>query len=123
MIAIVAIQAFIIAALAYYVYCQRQWYAYEQGKPAGQAPRRRKAPRRFVVERTVDVSGVSGRGTVVEGVVFSDGYGASHFLNQTPQKEPSTTVWHLPWYRRVGPDPVTKIHGHDGASKVVWLDE
>ncbi len=123
MIAVVAVQTLIIFVLLYCLAEKRQWRD-KPPVPGDVVHRRmRRGPKRFVVERTTDVTGVSGTGVVVEGVVFSDGYGVSHFLNRAPQKEPATTVWHLSWRRRIGPDPVTKIHGHDGASKVVWLDE
>lgn len=78
--------------------------------------------RRFVGRRTVDVTGISGTGVPVEGVVFSDGYGVTHWLDRAPMNEPKTEVWHLPWWRRRGPDPFTKISGHNGATTVVWLD-
>lgn len=73
--------------------------------------------RRFVFNREVDVTGISGTGVRVEGVVFSDGWAVNHWLDMPPMNEPKTEVWHNP-----GVDPLVKISGHDGASKVVWLD-
>jgi hypothetical protein len=79
--------------------------------------------RRFIVIRDEDVTGISGTGNVVEGVVFSDGWGVSHWLDRPPMNEPKTEIWHRPWYRRLGPDPFTKISGHGGKSRVVWIDK
>lgn len=78
--------------------------------------------RRFVGERKVDVTGISGTGVPVEGVVFSDGWGVTHWLDRKPMNEPKTEVWHNPWWRR-GPDPFTKVSGHNGATEVRWIDE
>ncbi|WND33999.1 hypothetical protein RI578_06685 [Streptomyces sp. BB1-1-1] len=74
--------------------------------------------RTFVVQRDRDVSGISGEGTVAEGVQFSDGWVVTHWLDQPPMHEPKTDVWH-----NKGTHPVTKIHGHGGATRIVWLDE
>lgn len=63
----------------------------------------------FTLKRSADVSGVSGTGTVAEGVVFSDG----------------TTI--LRWLRAGGSTAVydsleamDAIHSHDGKTKVVY---
>lgn len=67
--------------------------------------------RRFKLVRHHDVSGVSGTGVVAEGVQFHDGqiamswFGHLHTLEIAPNIE--TTI---------------KIHGHNGATKVVWID-
>jgi hypothetical protein len=79
--------------------------------------------RRFYGDRSTDVTGISGEGVVVEGVVFSDGWGITHWLDRPPMNEPKTEIWHRPWWRRRGPDPFTKISGHGGATKVVWIDK
>lgn len=69
--------------------------------------------RRFVLDRSEDATGISGTGTVVEGVQFSDGT--------------VTTRWVVGEYRSHGLYPsiaaVEAIHGHDGLTKVRWLDE
>jgi hypothetical protein len=83
---------------------------------AGSGIRRPKF-RRFVVNRRVDVTGISGTGIRVEGVVFSDGWAVTHWLDLPPMSEPKTEVWHNP-----GVDPFIKISGHNGASEVVWID-
>ena len=67
--------------------------------------------RRFHLEREEDVSGISGTGTVATGVAFQDGTAVLHWLGELS----STAV-----YPRVG-DVIT-IHGHNGATKLVWDD-
>jgi hypothetical protein len=47
--------------------------------------------RTFVMRREFDVSGVSGTGTVVEGVQFSTGVVVVHWL--TPPQRGSISVW------------------------------
>lgn len=69
--------------------------------------------RRFELHRDIDVSGVSGTGVVAEGAVFSDGYAVTHWLGE----HPSTVTWH-----RTGTLSVEHIHGHNGATRLVWLD-
>ena len=41
--------------------------------------------RRFLMERTFDASGVSGTGTVLEGVLFSTGVVVIHWLTPPPR--------------------------------------
>ncbi|MCL8026324.1 hypothetical protein [Nocardioides bruguierae] len=69
--------------------------------------------RRFELHRDVDVSGISGTGVVAEGVAFTDG---SAVLRWTAGVHHSTVVW---------PDiaSVEIIHGHGGATRVLWIDE
>lgn len=69
-------------------------------------------PRRFVLQRDVDVSGVSGTGVVAEGVVFSDG---TAVIRWVAGEHRSTVVW---------PDlaSVEAIHGHGGATRIAWID-
>ena len=69
--------------------------------------------RRFELHRDVDVTGVSGTGTVAEGVVFSDGVVCLHWVGDWP-----SSVVH---YER-GMAAVEVIHGHDGRTRIVWLD-
>lgn len=68
-------------------------------------------PRRFLLERTTDVSGVSGTGTVVWGVVFPDGRVAYRWNTSTATTCTADSV-----------DDVVAIHGHDGATQLVWID-
>lgn len=63
----------------------------------------------FTLNRRVDHTGVSGTGTVAEGVQFSDGTVVIHWLGV----HSSVVVW-----RRL--DDVLAVHGHDGATRVEW---
>lgn len=67
--------------------------------------------RRFVMHRDKDHSGVSGVGNVAEGVEFDDG---------------QVVICWLSKYHSIGVFDnilcLTKIHGHEGSTKVVWLD-
>jgi hypothetical protein len=71
--------------------------------------------RRFELDRQMDVSGVSGTGVVVEGVQFSDGAVVIHWLPPWA----TTTVFHTLDEAMV---QVEKIHGHEGATVVRWVD-
>lgn len=66
--------------------------------------------RTFRLERETDVSGVSGTGTVAEGVVFRDGTVAVRWI---VGEHRSTVVWD-------SIEAVEAIHGHNGATRVVW---
>lgn len=67
--------------------------------------------RRFVMAREKDHSGVSGTGNVAEGVEFDDG---------------QVVICWLSKYHSVGIFDnilcLEKIHGHEGSTKVVWID-
>ena len=69
------------------------------------------APRRFRLVREVDVTGVSGVGVVAYGVRFPDGAVATRWNAEIAQ----TCVW-----ANVG--DVVSIHGHNGATRLEWLD-
>jgi len=66
--------------------------------------------RKFILERTEDESGVSGTGTVAEGVEFSNGKVAMSWLTDTSSLGIYECIEH-----------VTYIHGHGGKTKVVYL--
>lgn len=79
--------------------------------------------RRFLVARDVDATGLSGTGIVAEGVEFSDGTAVIRW-RELPEDSPhylrgvrATTV--------VFPstEAVLALHGHDGATRLVWLEE
>jgi hypothetical protein len=114
----VFLNALLIVALLF----KRERKIWMDGITEGDSPIPRKYHRpefrRFVFDRKVDVTGISGTGVRVEGVVFSDGWGVSHWLDMPPMNEPKTEVWHNP-----GVEPLKKISGHNGASEVVWLDK
>lgn len=71
--------------------------------------------RRFELKRQQDISGVSGIGTVADGIMFDDGQaiikwrGGDHGVRS------------LAIYNSMS--EVKDIHGHDGATTVEWLDE
>lgn len=73
--------------------------------------------RRFRLHRIEDVSGVSGTGVVAEGVVFSDGWAVLHWLDREPMNEPTIVTW-----LNKGHDGVVKVHGHNGATRIEWID-
>lgn len=75
-------------------------------------------PRTFIAQRDEDVTGISGEGVVAEGVLFSDGWAVTHWLDQPPMNEPKTEVWHNP-----GTLPFEKISGHRGLTRLLWADE
>jgi len=67
---------------------------------------------RFHLERDIDETGVSGTGLVAEGVQFRDGVVAMRWCVNPAR---STTV-----YESV--EHVLAIHGHDGKTRVTWVD-
>jgi hypothetical protein len=69
--------------------------------------------RRFVLDRNVDLTGVSGTGVVAEGIEFSDGVCVLHWIGQWP-----SSVVH---YER-GLEAVLAVHGHDGRTVLRFLD-
>ncbi|MDT0381390.1 hypothetical protein RM572_21770 [Streptomyces sp. DSM 42041] len=76
------------------------------------SPRDDAAPRRFVLSRAVDVSGVSGTGDVADGVLWPDGTASVRWRGE----HPSTVFWDR------GRASVELIHGHGGATQVLFLD-
>jgi hypothetical protein len=67
--------------------------------------------RTFVLERVEDVSGTSGTGIVAEGVEFSNGQVAIHWISQLESVNVYANVKVL-----------DALHGHDGRTTVRWLD-
>ncbi|WP_328992508.1 hypothetical protein OG394_39605 [Kribbella sp. NBC_01245] len=67
--------------------------------------------RRFVLDRLVDVSMVSGVGQVAEGVEFSDGSVALRWPGETPCTAVFPAI-----------EAVIRVHGHGGMTVVRWLD-
>lgn len=68
--------------------------------------------REFILQRDEDVSGVSGTGMVAEGVEFSDNRVVIHWFGDF-----GTIVVHE------SIESVRSIHGHDGRTRIIWLDE
>ena len=69
-------------------------------------------PRRFLVRRHQDISGVSGVGLVASGVMWADGSVALHWHT----KINSHTIF-------PAIEDMLELHGHAGATELVWLDE
>jgi len=68
--------------------------------------------RRFHLIRDVDETGISGTGTVCEGVQFSSGECALRWM---------TPIWSCVFYLNIA--AVEFIHGHEGRTRIVWIDE
>lgn len=71
--------------------------------------------RRFELHRDTDATGVSGLGIVAEGVHFVE---ADVVALRFGKEWPTSVVFH-----ERGLASVEKIHGHGGATRIVWLDE
>lgn len=69
----------------------------------------RSTARLFVLIRNEDVSGTSGKGVVCEGVEFSGGQVALHWLSQLEC---------VSFYANI--KTVLQVHGHDGKTKLEW---
>lgn len=68
--------------------------------------------RRFYLQRDTDVSGVSGLGRVADGVLWSDGTASIRWHGERP----SIVHWN-------SLDDVQFIHGHNGSTRIVWIDQ
>ena len=68
--------------------------------------------RRFYLNRVEDVSGISGKGRVAEGVLLPSGRCVIEWISNTPTITIFKSMAHL-----------VKIHSHDGKTKVVWVDK
>lgn len=68
--------------------------------------------KRFELHRQTDVTGVSGVGIVAEGIQFRDGRVALRWLTATSSSALYDSMEH-----------VQAIHGHEGATTVVWIDD
>lgn len=75
-------------------------------------PDQQLAPLRFVLRRRHDVTGVSGLGDVADGVLWPDGTAAVRWRGEHPSS--------VHWDR--GRVSVEMIHGHQGATEVVFVD-
>lgn len=67
--------------------------------------------RMFVLQRDEDETGVSGTGTVAEGIEFSDG---TVMLRWIVGDHKSSVVWD-------DIDSVEAVHGHGGKTKIQWV--
>lgn len=68
-------------------------------------------PRRFYLQRTVDVTGASGTGRVADGVLWPDGTVSIRWAGDRP----SVVFWG-------SLQDAEAVHGHGGNTTVVWLD-
>lgn len=68
-----------------------------------------RAPVRFWFQRNEDVSGVSGTGYVAEGVIFCSGKVVLCWLGELSSVNVYESL-----------DECIAIHGHDGATQIVW---
>lgn len=73
---------------------------------------KRAAMKRFQLVRDEDVSGVSGTGLVAEGIEFTDGTAVLRWLTE----HASTAVY-------LSMELVELIHGHEGKTRIRWIDE
>lgn len=70
------------------------------------------SPRLFALQRDTDITGVSGTGTVADGVVWPDGSVSIRWRGERP----STVFWE-------SLDDAVAVHGHVGATRFVFADE
>ncbi|MGW5377465.1 hypothetical protein ACWESM_18665 [Nocardia sp. NPDC003999] len=68
--------------------------------------------RTFELVRERDVTGVSGTGVVADGVLWPDGHASLRWRGDRR----STSSWD-------SLDDLEAVHGHEGATRVVWTDE
>lgn len=76
-------------------------------------PDQQLVPLRFVLRRHHDVSGVSGDGSVADGVLWPDGTANIRWRGE----HPSAVFWDR------GRVSVELIHGHQGATEIVLVDQ
>lgn len=67
--------------------------------------------RRFQLVRDEDLTGVSGTGIVVDGVEFPDGTCAYRWRGERRTTVVADCI-----------EDVELIHGHDGRTRVAWID-
>jgi hypothetical protein len=73
------------------------------------------SPKRFLLYREQDATGVSGTGVVATGVVWPDGHAALRWKADDHEVASSTSVWS-------SVADLLRVHGHGGLSKIVYLD-
>jgi hypothetical protein len=80
-------------------------------------------PRRFLLERQADESGVSGTGVVAAGVQFHDGNCVlKWYVSGETMGIYHNGIWQDTGEDVTGIEKVERIHGHNGKTKVVWID-
>jgi len=78
-------------------------------------------PRRFRLVREEDETGVSGTGVVAVGVVFPAGTAVLSWVNDSREEGPDTNEDSVYVYPG-GEHDVDEVHGHDGRTRVEFLD-
>lgn len=73
------------------------------------------SPKRFILYRKQDETGVSGTGVVATGVVWPDGHAALRWKADDHHAVSSTSVW-------TSVADMLQVHGHGGLSKIFYLD-
>jgi len=73
------------------------------------------SPKRFVLYREEDATGVSGTGVVATGIVWPDGHAALRWKADDLDAASSTSVWS-------SVADLLRVHGHGGLSKLFYLD-
>jgi hypothetical protein len=68
--------------------------------------------RTFILQRNIDVSGISGTGIVADGIQWHDGMCTIHWRGKHPTDNTHLSI-----------QSVRDIHCHNGATLVVWNDE
>lgn len=68
-------------------------------------------PRRFHLQRDLDVTGASGTGRVADGIQWPDGTVSIRWRGERP----SVVFW-------ASIQDAEQVHGHGGASRIVWDD-
>lgn len=76
-----------------------------------QEPKRTTRARRFILKRDFDPKGLSGTGTVAEGIGFTDGSCVMKWMSAISATSHFQSVKALEY-----------IHGHGGNAKVVFID-
>jgi len=68
-------------------------------------------PRRFELYRHKDISGISGTGVIAYGCEYPGGIVTLCWVSP----HPSVVIW-------TSIEDMMKIHGHDGATELLWID-
>ena len=68
--------------------------------------------KRFYLQRIVDASGVSGVGKIAEGCQFDTDWCALVWLTEKTS---------MSYYPNI--DVLESIHGHNGMTRIVWIDD
>lgn len=79
-------------------------------------------PRRFELVRDEDVSGTSGEGVVAVGVQYPDGAVHMQWKNDLNADLDTDSNGMATKPAPDGIEATEEIHGHDGATKVRWID-